>query len=144
MHLSEAVLATSDAGRIVLGAGIVLAAAGTAIGLRKLDYERMPRVAVLSSAFFVVSLIHFPIGGTSVHLVLNGLMGLILGWAALPAILIALVLQAVLFQFGGLLAVGVNTVTMGLPAVVCYHLFHRAAADRRPAWRLGPRWRRGP
>ena len=35
------------------------------------------------------------------HLVLNGLMGLLLGWLAVPAILVALFLQALLFQFGG-------------------------------------------
>ena len=131
MHLSDAVLATSDAGRIVLGAGMVLAAGATAVGLRKMDYERMPRVAVLSSAFFVASLIHVEPFGVSIHLVLNGLMGLILGWAAVPAILVALLLQAALFQFGGLLAVGVNTLVMGLPAVVCYYLFHRGVRDPR-------------
>ena len=131
MHLSEAVLATSDAGRIVLGAGIVLAAAATAVGLRKLDYERMPRVAVLSSAFFVVSLIHFPIGPIEFHLVLNGLIGLVLGWAAFPALLMALVLQAVLFGYGGILAVGINTVVMAVPAVVVYYLFHGAVQGRR-------------
>ena len=131
MHLSEAVLATSDAGRIVLGAGIVLAAAGTAIGLRKLDYERMPRVAVLSSAFFVVSLIHVPIGPIEFHLVLNGLIGLVLGWAAFPALLMALVLQAALFGYGGILAVGINTVVMAVPAVAAYYLFHGAVRGRR-------------
>ena len=64
------------------------------------------------------------------HLVLSGLLGLILGGAAFPALLIALLLQAVMFGHGGLLALGVNTLTMGLPAVVCYYLFRRAAACR--------------
>mgnify|MGYP000653403121 CR=1 FL=1 len=54
--------------------------AGTAAGLRKLDYDRMPQVAVLSAGFFVASLVHVPIGPTNVHLVLNGLVGLFLGW----------------------------------------------------------------
>jgi cobalt/nickel transport system permease protein len=58
-----------------------------------------------------------------VHLVLNGLLGLLLGWKAFPAILVGLALQALLFQFGGLTALGVNTVNMALPAVLCYHLF---------------------
>jgi cobalt/nickel transport system permease protein len=125
MHVSEAVLSGTSSGQIVLGAGMVLAAAGTALGLRKLDYERIPQVAVLSSAFFVASLIHVP-GPVAVHLVLNGLMGLVLGWAAFPAILIALLLQALFFQFGGLTAVGVNTLMMALPAVACYYLLNRA------------------
>lgn len=46
-----------------------------------------------------------------------------LGWVAFPAILIALLLQGVLFQFGGITTLGVNTVIMATPAVVCYYLF---------------------
>lgn len=100
-----------------------LAVAGVAYGMKRIDPESIPKVGVLSSAFFVASLIHVPIGPTSVHLVLNGLMGLLLGWAAFPAIMIALLLQGVLFQFGGLTTLGVNTVNMALPAVICYYLF---------------------
>jgi cobalt/nickel transport system permease protein len=118
MHISEGVLSPA-----VLGAGAALAAAGTAIGLRKMDYEAIPRVAILSAAFFVATLIHVPVGPVGLHLVLNGLMGMLLGWAAVPAILIALFLQALLFQFGGLTVLGVNTVIMALPAVVCFYLF---------------------
>ena len=57
------------------------------------------------------------------HLILNGLLGLILGWRAFPAILVALALQAFLFQFGGITTLGVNTMNMALPAVICYYLF---------------------
>jgi len=107
----------------VLGGGAALAAVGTAIGLKKLDYEAIPRVAILSAAFFVATLIHVPLGPVAEHLVLNGLMGLLLGWLAVPAILIALFLQALLFQFGGLTVLGVNTVTMAAPAVICFYVF---------------------
>lgn len=127
MHIPEGLLSGTPLGLGVLGASTALTVAGTALGLRKLDYERMPRVAMLSSAFFVASLIHVPLGPTSAHLVLNGLLGLVLGWAAFPAILIALFLQAVFFGFGGLTMLGVNTLTMALPAVVSYYLFHGAA-----------------
>ena len=120
MHIAEGVLSPP-----VWVGGWVLAAAGVAVGLRGLDYERMPRVAVLSAAFFVASFAHVPIGGSSAHLVLNGLVGLLLGWAAVPALFIALLLQAVLFGFGGLTTLGVNTVVMGAPAVACYVLFNR-------------------
>jgi len=120
MHISEGILSPP-----VLVVGAALATVGVAIGLRKLDYERVPRVAVLSSAFFVASLIHVPIGPSSVHLVLNGLVGVILGWAAFPALLVALLLQAVLFGFGGLTTLGVNTVVMGAPALLCYLLLSR-------------------
>jgi len=107
----------------VLAGGAALTAAGVALGLRKIDYERIPQVAVLSSAFFVASLIHLPVGFTSAHLILNGLIGVILGWAAFPALLVALLLQSVFFGYGGLTALGVNTLNMAMPAVACYYLF---------------------
>jgi cobalt/nickel transport system permease protein len=117
MHISEGVLSPA-----VLGLGAALAALGTAVGLRRLDYERLMTVAILAAAFFVGSLIHVPIGPASGHLVLNGLLGAILGWAAFPAILVALMLQAVLFQYGGITVLGVNTFNMALPAVLCFYL----------------------
>ncbi len=118
MHISEGVLSPA-----VLAGGAALTVAGTALGLKKLDYEAIPRVAILSAAFFVATLIHVPVGPVAEHLVLNGLMGLLLGWMAVPAILIALFLQAMLFQFGGLTVLGVNTVTMAAPAVICFYAY---------------------
>ncbi len=118
MHISEGILSLP-----VLATGGVVAAAGVAIGLKKLDYEHIMTTALLSSAFFVASLIHVPIGPSSVHLILNGLVGLILGWAAVPAIGVALFLQALLFSFGGITVLGVNTVVMAGPAVGVYYLF---------------------
>lgn len=118
MHISEGILSAP-----VLGAGMALAVAGTAVGLKKLKEDKIPQTAILSAAFFVASLIHVPIGPSSAHLILNGMLGLMLGWIAFPAILIALLLQGVLFQFGGITTLGVNTVIMATPAVVCYYLF---------------------
>ena len=69
------------------------------------------------------SLIHVPIGPSSVHLILNGLLGMLLGWAAFPSIFVALMLQAILFQYGGITVLGVNTFNMAFPAVVCYYAF---------------------
>jgi len=118
VHISEGVLSAP-----VLVSGGALAAAGTAIGLKKIDYDHIARVGILSATFFVASLVHVPIGPSSVHLIMNGIVGLLLGWAAFPAILVALLLQAVFFQFGGITTLGVNTIIMALPAVICYYLF---------------------
>ena len=118
MHISEGVLSGP-----VLVSGAALAAAGTAVGLKKIDYDRIARVGILAASFFVASLIHVPIGPASIHLILNGLVGLLLGWAAFPAILVALLLQGVFFQYGGITTLGVNTIIMALPAVICYYLF---------------------
>ncbi len=118
MHIAEGVLAAP-----VLAAGAAIAAGGCGIGIKKMGYEEMPKVAVISSAFFVASLIHVPVGPSSAHLILNGMAGIILGYAAFPALLLALLLQAILFQFGGFTTLGVNTVTMATPAVLCYIIF---------------------
>jgi len=126
MHIADGVLSAP-----VLISGIALSIAGIGYGLQRLDYERIPQVAVLSSAFFVASLIHLPIGFSSVHLVLNGLLGLILGWVAFPALAIALFLQAILFGFGGISTLGINVFNLALPAILCFYLFHHAARHTR-------------
>jgi cobalt/nickel transport system permease protein len=118
MHISEGVLSPS-----ILMAGAAVTTAGVAIGLRGLDHKEIPSTGILSAAFFVGSLVHVPIGPASVHLVLNGLLGLILGWRAFPAILVGLALQGLLFQYGGLTTLGVNTMNMALPAVAGYYVF---------------------
>ncbi|MBD3326896.1 cobalt transporter CbiM [candidate division KSB3 bacterium] len=118
MHIPDGVLATP----VLITTGIV-AAGGVANGLRKIDYEEVPKVAVLSAAFFVASLIHIPIGPASAHLLLNGLLGVLIGWAAFPALLIGLVLQALFFGFGGVTSLGTNVVNMAAPAVLVYALF---------------------
>ena len=118
MHISEGVLSGP-----VLMAGAALAVAGTAIGLKKIDYDHIVHVAILASAFFVASLIHVNIGPSSAHLILNGIVGLLLGFAAFPAILTALLLQSIFFQYGGLTALGMNTVLMAAPAVAVHYLF---------------------
>ena len=127
MHISEGILTGS-----ALSAGAAVAVAGTVVGLRRMRDEDVPKVAVLSSAFFVASLIHVPVGPSYLHLVLNGLVGIVLGWAAFPAVLVGLLLQAILFGFGGLTSLGVNTVNMALPALLCYYFFRGAVrSDNR-------------
>ncbi len=85
--------------------------------------ENIPKASLFTSAFFVASLINIPLGFTSVHLVLNGLMGVILGFYSFPAILIGLFFQAVMFGHGGLSTLGVNAVMMGVPALLAYGIF---------------------
>jgi cobalt/nickel transport system permease protein len=120
MHISEGVLSGP-----VLISGAALAAVGTGIGLKRLDYDQIAKAGMLAAAFFVASLIHIPIGPSNAHLILNGLVGLLLGWAAFPAILVALSLQGAFFQYGGITTLGVNTIIMALPAVFCYLIFGR-------------------
>ena len=115
----------------------MLAVAGIAVGLRKLEGEALVRTGVLSAAFFAASLVHLPIGPCSIHLVLSGLMGAMLGFAAFPAIFVGLLLQALLFQFGGLTVLGVNAVVMGLPAVICGLAARPLLSRSGPAFAVG-------
>jgi cobalt/nickel transport system permease protein len=123
MHIADGVLPLSS---IVAGWAGTAAVAG--LTLRKAPFEALPKAAVMTSGFFVASLIHVPLGPTSIHLTLNGLVGIVLGPLAFPAILVGLALQALLFQHGGLLSIGVNTLMLGLPALMAYKIF--AAASR--------------
>lgn len=118
MHISEGVLSPP-----VLLVGGALSLAGLLLGLKNLKNEELPKIAVLSSTFFVASLIHVPLGPASAHLILNGLVGILLGWRAFPAIFLGLILQALLFQFGGITTLGVNTFAMAFPAVISYYIF---------------------
>jgi len=120
MHISEGIL---SAPVLVTGAGLTATAVG--YSLKKMEHKEVPKVAILSSVFFVASLVHVPLGPSSVHLILNGVMGVLLGWSAFPAILVALALQGVLFQFGGITTLGINTFNMAFPAIICFYLFNR-------------------
>lgn len=113
-HIPDGVLAAP-----VLIAGVVASAGLLTVALRRLDFEQVPQAAVLSAVFFVASLINIPLGPSSAHLLLNGLMGLLLGWTAVPALFIALLLQAVFFGYGGVVVLGANTLNMVLPALIC-------------------------
>mgnify|MGYP000642075690 FL=1 len=118
MHISEGIISSPY---ILLG-GTAISIVGIAVGLRKMDFDEVPKVAILTSAFFICSLIHVPIGPASAHLVLNGLLGLLLGWACFPAILVALLMQALFFQYGGITVLGINTLNMALPAVIASYI----------------------
>ncbi len=130
MHISEGVLSP-----MVLGGGYVLAAVGVWMGLRRTDYSHLTQAAVLASVFFVASLVHVPLGPGNVHLVLNGVLGLFLGWTVFPALLVALLLQAVLFRYGGLAVLGVNVFNMAFPALLCHVLF-RSWVRKAGAFRI--------
>jgi cobalt/nickel transport system permease protein len=127
MHIVDGALSNP----VVIG-GAVAAVGGIAMGLRNLPLERIPAAGVLSASFFVASLIHVPIGPSSVHLILNGLAGLVLGWAAFPALFVGLLLQAVFFGFGGLTVLGVNAVNIALPAVLVGLAFRPLVARGTP------------
>ncbi len=118
MHISDGVLPAT-----VTIASYAAALAGAAWSLKQVRNEDLPKIAVVTSSFFVASLIHLPFGPTSVHLILPGIVGALLGPASFISIALGLFLQSILFQFGGLTALGANTLMMGVPALFCGLLF---------------------
>ena len=123
MHIPDGILPTS----VCLG-GYLTTGVATWYSLRKISKkenprESIPKASLLTAAFLVASWIHIPIPPTSVHLVLNGLLGVILGYYAFPAILIGLFFQAVIFLHGGLTTLGLNATMMGVPALLAFSLF---------------------
>ena len=126
VHISDGVLRAPW-----LAAGFVLTGLLVLMASYRVRDEEIPRIAVLSAAFFVATLMHLPLGPTRVHLLLNGLVGVVLGRRAPLAILIGLTLQAVLLGHGGFTTIGVNACVMTLPALLAAALF---AGLRRLPW----------
>jgi cobalt/nickel transport system permease protein len=112
----------------VCAAGYAVTGLATWYSLRQINRKpdptaEIPKASLLTAAFFVASSIYIPVPPVSVHLILNGLLGVVLGYFAFPAILIGLFFQALVIGHGGLTTLGVNAAMMGLPALVAYHLF---------------------
>ncbi|AOY57136.1 MULTISPECIES: cobalt transporter CbiM [Desulfococcus] len=126
MHISDGVLPMS----VTVG-GYAASAALAAWSARRTRSETLPKVAVVTAAFFVASLIHIPFGPTSVHLLIPGLAGALLGPSAFLAVGLGLLLQSILFQFGGLTALGANALMMGVPALICGVFFQRLKGRTR-------------
>jgi len=120
MHISDGVLPIS----VAVG-GYVASAALVAWSARRTRSEELPKLAVMTAAFFVASLVHVPFGPTSVHLLIPGLTGALLGSSAFLSVGLGLLLQSLLFQFGGITALGANSLMMGLPALACGWFFQR-------------------
>src|SRR3989304_4876355 len=118
MHIADGILSAP-----VLAAGFGGTAILAAVTMRKMGHEEIPKVSVMSALFFVVNFIHIPIGPASIHLIMNGLAGIILGKRAFPAIMLGVILQAFLFGFGGVAFIGVNCVMLGGGALIAYFIW---------------------
>ena len=85
---------------------------------RKLREKHVPLMGVLAAFIFAAQMLNFPIiGGTSGHLIGAALAAILLGpWAAVLIMSCVLIAQSLLFQDGGLLALGANILNMGIIA----------------------------
>ena len=135
MHIPDGILPIQ-----ITAAGYAATATVTWYSVRKINQrsnprQDIPKASLLTAAFFVASWIHIPVPPASVHLVLNGLLGAVLGYFAFPAILIGLFFQAVMFQHGGLTTLGVNAIIMGLPALLARYIFRLRKVGSRDSQR---------
>ncbi|VVB72889.1 Cobalt transport protein CbiM [uncultured archaeon] len=126
-HISDGVLPIW-----MLVAGFAFSSVMLYYSLFRTSAEEIPRISLVTAALFVASLVHFPVGPTSVHLHLDGLAGIMLGRRAFAGVFVALVLQASFFSHGGLTALGVNALNMGLPALMAWQIFGRRAGFESP------------
>jgi cobalt/nickel transport system permease protein len=112
VHISDNILTPA-----FWGAGFAVAGLLLAVSVWKIRDDEIPHIGLLATAFFVASSIHVKLPPASVHLLLNALVGVVLGRRAPLAIAVGLLLQAVLLAHGGYTTLGVNLVVVSLPAL---------------------------
>jgi cobalt/nickel transport system permease protein len=131
MHLADGVLSTP----------VIIATYGASIGAlaisaKGIEEEDISKISLMSATFFAASLISIPVPPTSVHPLLCGLIGIILGKRAALAFFPALLLQALLFKHGGITSLGANTIMLFIPAYISYLLYNKLPI-KKPLIRAG-------
>lgn len=117
MHILDGVLGTP-----VVAVTSIAAAGLVAWSVKDIKPRELPKVALMSAVFFVGSMIHVNIGGSSVHLMLAGIIGLMLGRRTPLAVAVSLILQLLTIQFGGLTSLGANIIDVSLPSMLIAYL----------------------
>lgn len=130
MHIPDGFLNVATvATTYVVSAGGV----GNAVRIanKKLGEKQVPLMGVLAAFIFAAQMLNFPIaGGTSGHLIGAALAAILLGpWASVLIMSCVLIAQCLIFQDGGLLALGANIFNMGIVASFSgYYLYRLATA----------------
>jgi len=101
------------------------------IANRKLGEKQVPLMGVLAAFIFAAQMLNFPIaGGTSGHLIGAALAAILLGpWASVLIMSCVLLAQSLVFQDGGLLALGANIFNMGIVASFSGYYLYRLAVS---------------
>jgi cobalt/nickel transport system permease protein len=89
----------------------------------ELGEKQVPLMGVMGAFIFAAQMLNFPVaGGTSGHLIGGALATILLGpWAGMLIMTSVLVVQALIFQDGGLVALGANVFNMGVVACLVSH-----------------------
>lgn len=126
MHIPDGFLSTpvwAAAGAVSAGA---VALSASRVG-RSLEDKQVPLMGVAGAFIFAAQMVNFPIAsGTSGHLGGGVLAMLLLGpWASTLVMAAILIVQALLFQDGGITALGANVLNMGVLACLLGFLVFR-------------------
>ena len=128
MHMADALLSPAVGGAMWAASAGTIACCSAKLG-RGLDDRKVPLMGVLGAFLFAAQMINFSIPGTgsSGHLSGGLLLAILLGpCAAFLTIASVLVVQALFFADGGLLALGCNIFNIGfIPAFLVYPFFYR-------------------
>jgi len=131
MHMADALISPAVGGTMWGAAAVTIAYCARKVR-QELDERKVPLMGVLGAFVFAAQMINFTIPGTgsSGHLGGGLLLAVLLGpHAAFLTIASVLVVQALFFADGGLLALGCNMVNLGLfPAFIAYPFLYRAIA----------------
>jgi cobalt/nickel transport system permease protein len=125
MHIPDGFLSTLVSVIFWVFSILVLAISLKRVG-QDLGERMMPLMGVLSAAIFAGQMLNFTVaGGTSGHLLGATLATILLGpWAAMVVMTTVVSIQALIFQDGGLLALGANLFNMGVIGVaVSYFVY---------------------
>jgi cobalt/nickel transport system permease protein len=140
MHIPDGYLGPQTYG-VLYGMMVPLWALASRIVRRTLRQRQVPFLALGAAFSFVVMMFNIPIpGGSTGHAVGGVLIAILVGpWAALIALSIALVIQALLFGDGGVTAIAANCFTMGFVMPMTGYWIYRwisgkAAATARRRW----------
>lgn len=131
MHIPENYLSPSTCG--VLGVAMVPVWAHAVRRVRDtVPREKMPLLGIAAAFCFLSMMFNIPIpGGTTGHAVCGTLIAILFGpWAACIAVTIALVIQAVLFGDGGVLALGANCFNMAFVLPMVGHAIYSLIKER--------------
>jgi cobalt/nickel transport system permease protein len=125
MHIPDGFLnAATVATTYVISTGGV--ANAVRVANKKLGERHIPMMGILAAFIFAAQMLNFPVaGGTSGHVIGAALVAILLGpWAAVLVMSCVLIAQSLIFQDGGLLALGANIFNMGIVAgFAAYYLY---------------------
>jgi cobalt/nickel transport system permease protein len=126
LHVPDGFLSTAVS---VMGWVLMIVAVGYALRQTRgqLGEKQIPLMGVLAAFIFAAQAINFPVaGGTSGHLLGGTLAAIVMGpWAAVLIMTSVISIQALIFQDGGLLALGFNIVNMGVLTAFTGHLVYQ-------------------